>query len=347
MANLTQASKELFARSPDERCEDLQDLWQRCQNKKESSRDLWESPSGVKTKTEDLEPGNPRLRLTAGSDGFWLNAWSFGQLCRLAGVSSDTVNKLSPQTADRVFQETLPRNGNKPYQFFIEQDTVRSIHGTQYTRLWDVELVNILKEFAVDFQPPQKGMNGATGLYVGEQDMFAFLIDPLGWTEINGEAFAPGFFLWNSEVGRRSVGITTFWMQAVCQNHIVWDCVEVEDINRKHTASVRDVLPDIRKAIEGLVQKRDQRKDGFHRVVKKAMEEKMGSDAEEVLKNLTKNGINRSTAKKALEIAQQQGRFTIFALVDALTRMSQESEFAGDRMEADQKASSLLQLVEV
>jgi hypothetical protein len=36
--------------------------------------------------------------------------------------------------------------------------------------------------------------------------MFCFLIDPTGWTEINGEAFAPGFFLWNSEVGKRSVG---------------------------------------------------------------------------------------------------------------------------------------------
>ena len=52
-------------------------------------------------------------------------------------------------------------------------------------------------------------MLGKTGLYCGEQDMFVFLIDPLGWTEIDGEAFAPGFFLWNSEVGRRSVGFVS------------------------------------------------------------------------------------------------------------------------------------------
>ena len=55
--------------------------------------------------------------------------------------------------------------------------------------------------------------------------MFCFLIDPAGWTEIGGQAFAPGFFVWNSEVGSRSVGIETFWFQAVCQNHIVWDAV--------------------------------------------------------------------------------------------------------------------------
>jgi hypothetical protein len=57
--------------------------------------------------------------------------------------------------------------------------------------------------------------------------MFCFLIDPTGWTEIEGEAFAPGFFLWNSEVGRRSLGIQTFWFQAVCRNHIVWDAIQV------------------------------------------------------------------------------------------------------------------------
>jgi hypothetical protein len=70
----------------------------------------------------------------------------------------------------------------------------------------------------------------------------ASFIDPTGWAEIEGEAFAPGFFLWNSEVGRRSVGVQTFWFQAVCQNYIVWDAVEVVDFSRKHTANVSDSI---------------------------------------------------------------------------------------------------------
>jgi hypothetical protein len=281
----------------------------------------------------------------AGTDGFWLNDWSFGQLCKMAGVAKDTVNRLSPDTADRVFRETLPRNGTKPLQIFSENDLVRSIHGTQYTRLWDVDVVNVIREFAVDFEPPQKGCNGATGLYVGEQDMFAFLIDPNGWIEINNEAFAPGFFLWNSEVGRRSLGISTFWFQAVCANHIVWQARDVEEFTRKHTAKVHEGLSEIRRIIDGLVQKRDERKDGFYRTIKKAMETSLGDDAEKVLAKLTKSGITRQAAKKALEIAKEQGRFTIWSLVDALTRMAGEIENAGDRTEADEKASGLLQLV--
>ena len=49
-------------------------------------------------------------------------------------------------------------------------------------------------------------------------------------------------------------------------------------------------------------------------------------------------------AAKAMEIAEKQGGFTIFALVDALTRLAGEAENAGDRLETDQKAASLLAL---
>ena len=130
--------------------------------------------------------------------------------------------------------------------------------------------------------------------------MFCFLIDPTGWAEIDGEAFAPGFFVWNSEVGKRSLGIQTFWFQAVCQNHIVWDAVEVVEFTRKHTASVHESLAEIRRIVEQLVAKRDERRDGFAKVMLKAMHERLGNDAEEVMKVLLQHGISRNLAKQAL-----------------------------------------------
>jgi hypothetical protein len=117
------------------------------------------------------------------------------------------------------------------------------------------------------------------------------------------------------------------------------------DYTRKHTARVHDGLAEIRTMIEAIVAKRDERKDGFVSVVRKAMQTKLGDDAEEAFKALCKNGITRTAAKDALAIAQRNGAFTIWAVVDALTRLSQESKNAGDRTEADQKASQLLALV--
>jgi hypothetical protein len=341
--NLTRAHEELFRRTDDECYESLAALSAHCRAKKERSVDRWHPPTQLATTPV---AGNG-LKLTAGSDGaFLMNDWSFGQLCKLAGVGKETVNRLSPETASQVFAETLPR-GTKPLQLFTDGENIRSIHGTSYTRLHDGDLIAMLQEFAVDFQPPQKGFNGATGLYSGEQDLFCFLIDPAGWMEIGGEAFAPGFFVWNSEVGRRSLGIQTFWFQAVCQNHIVWDAVNVFEFTRKHTANVHDSLREIRRIIESIVVERDKRRDGFATVIQKAMQTKLGDDAEEVMKVLAKNGITRSAAKQALEIAEQQGRFTIFSLVDALTRLARETFNAGDRTDADEKASKLLSLAAV
>lgn len=339
MQNLTRASEELFSRSPDERFESLADLWRHCREQKRASEDRWRLPHEVQLQTLDDAVG---LALSEAGD-YRLNDWSFGQLCKLAGVTKETVNRLSPATASQVLIETLPR-GRKPLQILTKEHRVRSVHAASYTRLNNADLIQVVQETAVDFTPPQKGFNGATGLYCGEQDMFAFLIDPTGWTEIEGEAFAPGFFVWNSEVGRRSVGIQTFWFQSVCANHIVWDALEVVDFSRKHTANVHDALVEIRRGIEALVAKRDARRDGFYSAIQKAMRERLGDDSDEVLKQLASHGISRGLAKQALEIAAEKGRFTVFNLVDALTRLTQKVQWIGDRSEADAKAASLLAL---
>jgi len=367
MQNLTQASDELFRRGPDESFASFDELWRHCQDAKARSVDRWHPPRDIR-----LEPHGGRFGLSLGGDGtFRLNDWSFSQLCTLAGVNKATVNKLTAATSLQVFAETLPQSGDKPLQLLTAGseygETIRSIHGASYTRLHDVDLLSMVREFATDFQPPQAAgfvpgggapstgaidddggeahaKRGGSGLYRGEQDMFVFLIDPTGWTEIEGEAFAPGFFLWNSEVGKRSVGIQTFWFQAVCQNHIVWDAVEVVEFSRKHTANVHDAFSEIRRIVEGLVAKRDQRRDGFARVIRKAMETRIGDNTDQALKVLTEKGITRSLAKEALESARQSGRFTVFSLVDALTRIAGRMKFAGDRTDADAKASALLAL---
>jgi hypothetical protein len=348
MQNLTHAHNELFHRTPDECFSSLESLYEHCYGRLRRSQDRWHAPASLRPFAA-RDPGNAAgLQLqVAGDDALQMNDWSFTQLCALARVSKETVNKVSADTASRVLQETMPA-GSKPLQVYTDGQRVRSIHKASYTRLHHVDLLNVVREFATDFQPPHQADTEddetGTGLYCGEQDMFCFLIDPMGWAEIEGEAFAPGFFLWNSEVGKRSVGVQTFWFQAVCNNHIVWDAVEVVQFTRKHTTNVHESLARIRQILAGLVEKRDQRRDGFARVIRKAMQAKLGDDADEVAKVLARHGVTRGLAKEALETAQRQGRFTIFSIVDALTKLSGRLPNAGDRTEADQRASSLLKL---
>jgi len=146
------------------------------------------------------------------------------------------------------------------------------VHSSTYSRLFDAEVLEAVREAAPDFTPPPTGLGGATGLNAGEQNMFAFGIDPSAWVEIGGENFAPDFFVWNSEVGKRSVGVQTFWYQEICQNHIVWDAIEVVELKRCHIGNVQDALDDVRETIAQLVKKRDERRDSFATGIKLAME---------------------------------------------------------------------------
>ncbi len=188
MATLTRASNELFRRKPDEQFPTVSALFRHCQEQKEKAVEKWHSPSDVRPV---LHHQRPMLSLgEAGNHN--LNNWSFLQLCQITGVAKDTVNKVSAKTGVDIFLDTLPR-GSKPMQFLTEGNNLRSIHGAAYTRLFNADLLGLVNEFAVDFQPPQEAVGGGNGFYVGEQDIFVFLVDPLGWCEINGEEFAPGF----------------------------------------------------------------------------------------------------------------------------------------------------------
>lgn len=64
-------------------------------------------------------------------------------------------------------------------------------------------------------------------------------------------------------------------------------------------------------------------------------------DASEVL---NQRGFAKSLANQAIEIAGQRGALTVFAIIDARTRLSADLKNAGDRAEADEGAGRLLAL---
>ena len=147
------------------------------------------------------------------------------------------------------------------------------------------------------------------------------------------------------EVGRRSLGISTFWFQKVCRNHIVWDAIEVLEFKRKHTGNITESLGEIRRMIDDLTAKRDARRDGFNRTIIKAMETSLGRTMDDATKSLLKEGMPKDAVTKALQSLNRDGKpFTLWNLVDALTHENVSLAYAGDRLEADVKIAKLLTL---
>lgn len=341
MVNLTKASRELFTRAPDERFDSFDALLAHCQRRKFQAIEHWQPSQAIRIQQN---AGQLLMRLEQAEDvTLSLSDWSFSQLCKLCEVHKETVNKVTAETAALVFRDALPRS-RKPFQVYAAHDTALAVHGTAYSRLFDAEVLQAVREAAPDFTPPPSGFNGATGLYSGEQDMFAFGIDDTGWVEIGEERFAPGFFVWNSEVGRRSLGIQTFWYQYICQNHIVWDAIEVVELKRRHIGNVQDALNDVREAIVQLTKKRDERRDSFVAGIKLAMQTPLGDDAEQVTEALGKKGIGPRLAAQAIELVPPWQTYSVFNIVDSLTRIAGRNQYAGDRLLLDQKAAALLSL---
>lgn len=328
----------LFSPKDDKQFESFEKLLTYCRARQRDSEVYWRSPAELLPMAYGDE-----LRLkVSGSQAFDLNDWSFGQVCELANVKKETINRLKADTASRVLMETFPF-GSRPYQVYTYDGTACSVHRVGFTRLFDAELLEIVVDEAFDYNAPPNGCGGTSGMYAGEQDMFAFFIDETAWVEIGDEQFAPGFFVWNSEVGRRMVGIQSFWFQRGCGNHIVWDANGIVYYGRKHTANVKEALTDIRLRLKHLVQTKDARKDAFYTAMAAATKKSLGSTPEDLARSLSRFDLGSNMIQESVkDIATSSKAFTLFNTVDSLTRISGRIANPGNRNDLDCKIGKLL-----
>lgn len=190
------------------------------------------------------------------------------------------------------------------------------------------------------------------GLYAGDRDMFAFLVhegkgidDGSGKNELNH-----GVFISNSEVGARAFKITTFLYDAVCGNHIVWGATDINTVKVRHmgTAEVKTFA-----ALEGDLS--SFLKVDAHRVTKtlklaRVME--LGHDKDttvEAALHFRRAYPERAICEKAYDLCEQfdSDRVkpnTVYGQVVGMTRLSQQTKNADERMRIDDIARRLLEL---
>jgi len=142
---------------------------------------------------------------------------------------------------------------------------LRAVTGTQYSRIWDLEVVRAIKPAlsagwrvpparpAVDdsrARPATKDdlleqgdfwgsikegdMIAPAGVYRGDRDSFIFLVKPSRVIDDGNGGLMRGVFISNSEVGRCSFRVMTFLLQNVCSNRIVWGASDVQELKLVH-----------------------------------------------------------------------------------------------------------------
>lgn len=262
-----------------------------------------------------------------------------------------------------------------------DQFNIRCVTSDSYTRFWDDQTIPFMRKLEKNGWsiPParpalqnQPGIRKATkedvlklskvsaglainegdniapaGLYMGDRDMFAFFVDDTNPVEDGfGNPLMRGCFLYNSEVGTGSFKITTFIMQGVCGNHIVWGAQDIVQVNYKHVGQVHSR---IREAFDRFtIPNRSWEKE--LRVINWMRTNTIGKNLEEVVDNVYNMRLSQSITKKVLSTAYSNAERTVevdhqpntwFGIANALTRYSQTSGNADDRMALDIGAGKL------
>jgi len=275
---LMQASNQWASRPNDERFTSLTQLSEHFNDLKDHSR------SAVKANREiELFPtnGNSGLKVGTAQGEAVPTHWSFGQLSTLAGAPAGYLRTLpTPLVADLVnyglhvhrdvenIGVLLTRHKNNTVE-------LRAATGPNYGRIWNASVVDGLISIVGD------GVEGAwtvpgefgkavevdkrnTTIYGSDRDMFVFLADEGNRIDVPNpggghRVLARGFFVYNSEVGAMSIGVTSFLFDYVCMNRIVWGAQDINEIRFRHSKGapfryIEELEPALKTYAEGSVK---------------------------------------------------------------------------------------------
>ena len=165
----------------------------------------------------------------------------------------DTLNLYSGQGSLRA--ATTPAYG-RVYDHQIVAAVRRVTEGTD----WKVPGVIDWSQYT--HNPHVDVTKDTTTLYASDRDVYMFLVDdchPISIGKLaNGDddLLFRGFYVWNSEVGAGTFGLSTFYLRGVCQNRCLWGVEQQATIKLRHSKYApqrlaSEIFPALRQFAQG------------------------------------------------------------------------------------------------
>src|SRR5204862_2137472 len=316
----------------------------------------------VALRTEAVRSDALALRDTSHREAAMTN-WSFEQLAGIAGAPPKYLRTLPASIASDAINHGLQRQGREAHQLFTERAapwTVHAITSPRYARVHHDELASRVVDLMADhpaWHLPlgyKDGEFGAekvpSGAYLGDRDMFLFLVDgnrdlddPTDRTQ---SGLFRGFILRNSDVGAAALTLDLFLFRMVCGNHIIWGFHHVATFRRRHVgASIQEAwttsLDDVRAALDA-----DTADDRTKLL--RATAQELGTTRDAVLETVVRRlDLSQKQAAEAYTLAEGHERNprSVWGYVQGLTRLSQHTPWQDGRYVLDRAASRLLTTV--
>jgi hypothetical protein len=292
-----------------------------------------------------------------------LTHWSFGQLATIASAPPNYLRTLPASIASNALNYGLRRQRREQQQLFVERTapwTVHAITSPRYARVHHDELASrVLDLMALHsaWHLPlgyKDGDYGAervpSGAYLGDRDMFLFLVDgnralddP---TDRTDTGLFRGFILRNSDVGAAALSLDVFLFRAVCGNHIIWGFQHVAGFRRRHVgASIQDAWTT---SLDGVRAALDADTANDRTVVLRATRQELGATRDAVLEAVVQRlDLSQKHAAEAYTLAEQYepNPRSVWGYAQGLTRLSQRTPWQDGRFAFDRAAGRLIATV--
>ena len=364
-SDASRASREWYRRPADQRFNSLPDMLDFKTGQRESSRAMVISNRQIEARPIE---GDDKSLVFVGPDGAPVapTHWSFGQMAsRVKAPAGYMRNLPSPLAADCLNYGLKSRGVEEIGALLRGGDGLPSLAaatGPNYGRVWDADVITALIERFGDgrtgqFTVPKEyrghrdgGINEEkTTLFASDRDMFVFLADEKNRIEIpnrrNGQSgyLSRGFMVWNSEVGDKTLGISTFLFDYTCSNRLIMGMTGGQEIRIRHTSGapdrfVEEIAPAIEAYSEGTT-------DGIRTAVSNARNRKF-EDTDKMQEFLAKRFTKaRAKAINLTHVAEENRPIeTLWDAAVGITAYAKGMKHQDERVVLEREAGKIMAL---
>lgn len=305
-----------------------------------------------------------------------LTNYGFTDIARLAGAPSTYLSKLPAKIAADCLNYGFTGCENKPVQAYIgsgagngfEAPTLRALTSTKYGRILDRDVVNEVMKLAGDgtgdtrwkvpgvidwgsmrYNPNVDITKETTTLFASDRDIFLFLCDDLNPIEVgklpsgDPDLLFRGFYVWNSETGSRTFGISTMYLRGVCQNRNLWGVEGFSETTFRHTAGAPAKF--MAEAAPALLSYAEGATDKLIAGVTEAKGQIVAKTEEERIDFLVKFGFSRKAALDMIAthiVEEGTAPGSVWDFAQAMTAQARSCQYQDQRVKLEQQAGKLL-----
>ena len=338
MTQMTNIYQRLYLQTPDTQFDSFDDMYTATFREEQASQTRWIPPANLYATVHQCRL---MFKIT-GDRGYELNDWSFAQLCTYLNADRGVIERLTVETAAQVLSEIFP-HGDRPLHIYTVGSTIRSIHPISYERLPNSSVLEVVVDEATHLTEYRDQSIKLPAFFMGERDMFAYLIDESAWLVYREERFAPAFVIWNSEVGARSVGIRSGWYHAGTKGFMLEDTSDPMGYSRRHSFGVHEALSVMRGRIHLWHATTESRCERFLDQLSQAKSQPFAESHDAMKTKLQRQGVCKPLTKAIEKCLTQSSRtLSCFEVALAILSAAQAVPFAATRFELGQVGGSLI-----